>query len=128
MDTQNSSHTQHDALVYFAVQARDAAPLMARLHDMVLEGRLTLARPETAAPLPSILPALTDRQREVLVLMRQQLSNKQIGRKLALSHFTVRNHVSQLLRLLNVPTRKAAISALEALDRQDDDHNRLPSV
>lgn len=125
MDTQNSSNTQHDALVYFAVQARDAAPLMARLHDMVLEGRLTLARPETAAPLP---PALTDRQREVLALMRQQLSNKQIGRKLTLSHFTVRNHVSQLLRLLNVPTRKAAISALEALDTQDEDHNRLPSA
>lgn len=59
-----------------------------------------------------LLPALTTRQADILALLLRDLSNKEIGRVLAISHFTVRNHVSQLLRLLNLPSRKAAISAL----------------
>lgn len=58
------------------------------------------------------LPRLTGRQRDILPLILQRLSNKQIGRTLGLSPFTVRNHVSLLLRLLGVPTRKAAIAKL----------------
>lgn len=54
----------------------------------------------------------TDRQRQVMALLLDGLSNKEIGRRLALSHFTVRNHVSQSLKLLNVPSRKAAIARL----------------
>lgn len=58
------------------------------------------------------IPELTDRQQDILPLLLQSLSNKQIGRSLGLSPFTVRNHVSQLLRLLDVPSRKAAIAKL----------------
>lgn len=58
------------------------------------------------------IPELTARQREILPLLLQKLSNKQIGRSLGLSPFTVRNHVSLLLRSLEVPTRKAAIAKL----------------
>lgn len=61
-------------------------------------------------PAPDNLPALTARQREVLDFLLAGLSNKSIARKLDLSHFTVRNHVSQLMRLLGVATRKEAVA------------------
>lgn len=48
---------------------------------------------------------LTVRQIEVLHHVLLGHSNKQIGRILNISAFTVRNHVSKLLRLLNVSTR-----------------------
>lgn len=61
-------------------------------------------------PAPDSRPALTARQREVLDFLLAGLSNKAIARKLGLSHFTVRNHVSQLMRLLGVATRKEAVA------------------
>lgn len=48
---------------------------------------------------------LTARQLEVLHHVLLGYTNKQIGRMLNISAFTVRNHVSKLLRLLNVSTR-----------------------
>lgn len=57
-------------------------------------------------------PHLTNRQQAILRLLLQNLSNKEIGRILSISHFTVRNHVSQLLRLLEVPSRKVAIALM----------------
>lgn len=49
---------------------------------------------------------LTARQVEILKLLRLNMSNKEIGRKLDLSHFTVRNHVSQLMKRFNVRSRR----------------------
>ncbi|MFA5120738.1 response regulator transcription factor [Zavarzinia sp.] len=71
--------------------------------------------PGPAAAAEGTLPELTARQREILDLLARDLSNKEIGRLLSLSHFTVRNHISQLLRLLGVPTRRAAIEKLNRL-------------
>jgi DNA-binding NarL/FixJ family response regulator len=48
---------------------------------------------------------LTPRQKDVLELLAEGKSNKEIGRSLAISPFTVRIHVSALLRVLNVATR-----------------------
>lgn len=57
-------------------------------------------------------PQLTGRQQAILSLLLHDLSNKEIGRALSISHFTVRNHVSQLLRALAAPSRKAAIAMM----------------
>lgn len=56
--------------------------------------------------------ALTDRQQDVLALLVQGLSNKEIGRQLHLSHFTVRNHVSNILRVLDFHCRRDMREAL----------------
>ena len=53
---------------------------------------------------------LTDRQREVLLLLGKGMTNKQIGKQLHLSPFTVRHHVSQLIRKLGVSNRAAVVA------------------
>jgi DNA-binding NarL/FixJ family response regulator len=58
----------------------------------------------TAAP----LPALTDREREVLVLVTDGYTNAAIAQRLVLSPKTVRNHVSNILTKLQVVDRTAA--------------------
>ena len=56
---------------------------------------------------------LTDREWEVLELMKQGLSTDEIATRLFISPVTVRTHVSAVLRKLHVPTREAALELLE---------------
>lgn len=69
--------------------------------------------PETLPQLrvePEELSLLTQRQHEVLKLLAEGKSNKQIAQVLKISPFTVRIHVSQVLHILGVPTRAVAIA------------------
>jgi len=54
------------------------------------------------------LEHLTHRQHEVLRLIAQGKTNKEIARALDIAPFTVRIHVSSLLKALNVTSRTAA--------------------
>ena len=56
---------------------------------------------------------LTDREWEVLELMKQGLTTDEIATRLFISPVTVRTHVSAVLRKLHVPTREAALELLE---------------
>jgi DNA-binding NarL/FixJ family response regulator len=56
---------------------------------------------------------LTDREWEVLELMRQGCSTDEISARLFISPVTVRTHVSAILRKLHVPTREAAVELLD---------------
>lgn len=57
---------------------------------------------------------LTERQLDVLALMMQGKSNKLICRQLDLAEPTVKNHVSAILRALNVNNRTEAVLAVTA--------------
>jgi DNA-binding NarL/FixJ family response regulator len=56
---------------------------------------------------------LTDREWEVLELMRQGLRTDEIAARLFISTVTVRTHVSAILRKLHVPSREAAVALLD---------------
>ena len=57
------------------------------------------------------LDTLTPRQREVLALLGQGKSNKDIGRILGLKEATVKQHVSAILKTLRVANRMQAVIA-----------------
>ncbi|GAA3567147.1 response regulator transcription factor [Amycolatopsis ultiminotia] len=89
------------------VQLRNGqTPLPARL----AQGLLAQARGSgQAGPDPS--PAkLTPREREVLALLVEGLSNKQIARRLVISEHGVKRLVSNILAKLNAPNRTQAVA------------------
>ena len=53
---------------------------------------------------------LSEREREVLRLVAEGLSNKEIGRRLAISERTVRFHVTSILNKLGASTRAQAVA------------------
>ncbi|MGW6781755.1 response regulator [Streptomyces sp. NPDC054987] len=62
------------------------------------------------------LPGLTDREREILALVGEGLTNREIGKKLYLAEKTVKNNISRLLAKLGVERRvQAAVIATQAL-------------
>ncbi|WP_433266707.1 response regulator [Actinosynnema sp. CS-041913] len=57
----------------------------------------------------AVLDALTEREREVLVLIAKGLSNTEIARKLFLSEATVKTHVGRILAKLELRDRVQAV-------------------
>ncbi|MEW2626194.1 response regulator transcription factor [Streptomyces sp. NPDC048106] len=70
------------------------------------------AEPEEAPSLPPELAGLSPRERDILALIGDGLTNREIGRRLYLSEKTVKNHISRLLAKLGVQRRvQAAVLA-----------------
>lgn len=57
----------------------------------------------------ALVEALTPREREVLELLAEGLSNKDIGRALGISEHTAKFHVNALLGKLDAQTRTEAV-------------------
>ncbi|MFJ2115644.1 MULTISPECIES: response regulator [unclassified Streptomyces] len=69
---------------------------------------------------PEVLSGLSPREREILGLIGEGLTNRQIGERLYLSEKTVKNHISRLLAKLGVERRiQAAVLATRAVPRPD---------
>ncbi len=84
-------------------------PRRRRLRRCPADSRLPHGRPSPAEL------GLTERQVEVLALMMQGKSNKLICRALDLAEPTVKNHVSAILKALEVSNRTEAVLAVAAL-------------
>jgi DNA-binding NarL/FixJ family response regulator len=77
-----------------------------------------LARAERwEAEVAAVRDSLTNREREVLILVAEGLSNKEIAQRLVVTVRTVDFHVSNILRKLDVISRvEAAVWAQAHLD------------
>lgn len=60
-------------------------------------------------------PELSERERQVLALLASGLNNRQIGQAMFLSASTVKNHLSDLMQKLDVPTRTGVVSRAHEL-------------
>lgn len=70
------------------------------------------ADPAQSPAVPSELASLSPRERDILALIGDGLTNREIGKKLYLSEKTVKNHISRLLAKLGVQRRvQAAVLA-----------------
>ena len=84
---------------------------------VVMDGSLTLPKgyrapaiaPGTRQDVVSRLQTLTPKQLSVLKMLRQGLLNKQIAHELQIEETTVKAHVSEILRKLNVASRTQAV-------------------
>ncbi|MEV5650198.1 alpha/beta fold hydrolase [Nocardia sp. NPDC052254] len=89
----------------------DAAPVV----DAILRG---LGHPVRPRPIPPGPEAVTEREREILRLVAEGLTDTQIGERLSLSPHTVHRHVANARTKLGVRSRAAAAAAIRA-DRPD---------
>ncbi|MFD6096202.1 response regulator [Nocardiopsis flavescens] len=121
-----------DEYVYDALRAGASGFLLkdAPLHELIA-GVRTVARGEAllapavtrrligeyalrirpADPAPAAVPAepLTGREREVLLLMAEGLSNGEIAERMTVAHETVKTHVSRILAKLGLRDRVQAV-------------------
>lgn len=80
----------------------DALMRVAQGELMFPPGRMDAVRAASAAPAPDI--ALTPREREVLSLLCEGLTNKEAGRRLGIGVRTVETHRERLSHKLNIAT------------------------
>jgi DNA-binding NarL/FixJ family response regulator len=92
-------HSEPDEIAA-AVRAihEGGSPLDPKAARVLLESRRTAAESDN----------LTDREREVLLLVRAGLANKQIARKLEISERTVKAHLTNVFQRLGVSDRTQA--------------------
>lgn len=82
------------------------------------------AEPAGTPSLPPELTSLSPRERNILALIGDGLTNREIGRKRYLSEKTVKNHISRLLAKLGVQRRVQAAVLASHLDQDEaGDHS-----
>ncbi|MFF3941379.1 response regulator [Streptomyces phaeofaciens] len=82
------------------------------------------ADPAESPAVPSELASLSPRERDILALIGEGLTNREIGKKLYLSEKTVKNHISRLLAKLGVQRRVQAAVLASHLEHPDTDGHR----
>ena len=100
------------------------------LHQLLELGADAEARRARRLPLGTMgcdradppLAELTPREREVLRLVIQGLTNRQIAERLVVSEHTVHRHVTNTLRKLELPSRTAAAALAVRLGLLDEPH------
>jgi NarL family two-component system response regulator LiaR len=109
-----SKNVGMDALPRALHCARNGEAVITRRLTMRLIEDLRLVRQDSAGMRP-IRSALTSREWEVLDLLCQELSTDEIADRLVVSVETVRSHVKNVLRKLEVRSRREAVAAASRL-------------
>ena len=92
---------------------RQVATGGAFIESQMLKGMLSEMKPGSGMQAPTAARNLTKREREILALVAEGMSNREIADKLVLSPETVKSHVAAILEKLNVSDRtQAAIYAV----------------
>lgn len=71
---------------------------------------------EQPATAEKVMPALTDRERQIMRLVSEGLSNKEIGRRLNLTDGTIKVHLHHIFEKLEVTNRTALAAFAISLD------------
>lgn len=108
------------SLAFIAVKADNLSKIIGSLCSALPPGCQIFVSEscERAPPFPDdgVIVVSSSRQLQILALLQEDLSNKEIGRLLNISHFTVRNQISQLLRIFGVSSRKDVIRKLDQIE------------
>ena len=82
------------------------------IHDglQVIDPAFTREDSESRSPTTSSPEELTEREQEVLAMLAEGLSNKEISSRLAISTHTVKFHISSILGKMGAASRTEAVS------------------
>jgi len=105
--------TPQDVVEAIRLAERGEAKITPRIATKVLEDFRRVQEDEDTDD--SELYVLSDRESEILDLVAQGLRNKEIASKLSIAEKTVKNHVSNILKALQVNSRtEAAMKAVKS--------------
>jgi DNA-binding NarL/FixJ family response regulator len=93
--------------------ARGEAALSGSIARRLLETVRETGGRETGVP-DSVAAELTAREVEILLLLEDRLETDEIAKRLFISEHTVRSHVKNILRKLDVSSRREAVEKLAA--------------
>jgi DNA-binding CsgD family transcriptional regulator/tetratricopeptide (TPR) repeat protein len=96
-------------------QALDARPLLAQVEALARRARIELAGATPTEPSAAAQTGLSPRELEVLALVADGLTNREIGSALFISEKTVRVHVSRILAKLGAANRTQAATLAQHL-------------
>jgi ATP/maltotriose-dependent transcriptional regulator MalT len=92
-----------------ALRARLAADPHLQIVDLVDQAEAVLSLPPAQRDTDPLLESLTAREHDVLALVADGLSNRDIAARLAISEHTVKFHLASLFGKLGVSTRTEAV-------------------
>jgi LuxR family maltose regulon positive regulatory protein len=98
----------------FPKKNEDVPPILSKVEEMKEGSKPGQVHPSALSPQPLIEP-LSNRELEVLELLAQRLSDKEIGQELVISTQTVKKHNARIFQKLNVKNRREAVAEASAL-------------
>jgi two-component system, NarL family, nitrate/nitrite response regulator NarL len=102
---------------------RNETPLSPAIAGRLLREIQNGATKRSSSPEPPPGPPVTRRELEILQLVAEGLSNKEIGKKLSITEGTVKNHVHNALEKLHMENRIQATAYIvrQGLGRRPDE-------
>ena len=110
--------TEKRALVREARGLIEAKPNPGRMADLVAaaERKLSMRQPGQGTGSTAYLEPLSERELDVLRLLRSELTLREIASELFVSYHTVKGHTKAIYRKLGVSSREAAIETARERD------------